>query len=77
MKFLVGLLRPLRERLTLAAHGKHQRTDALQFVTGEQPVYSTHSLQSIWEGGETGSPQRGGLSWESLGVPWLLVLYFQ
>lgn len=59
-KFLAWLLGSLREHPTLAAHGKHQRTDALQFVTGEQPVYSTHTLQSIWEVGGTGSPQRGG-----------------
>lgn len=74
---LARLLRFLHERPTLAVHGKHQGTDALQFVTGEQPVDSAYSLQSIWEVGETGCPRRGRLSWESLRVPWPLVLYFQ
>lgn len=77
LRFWLGSVGSLQERLTLAAHGKHQGTDALQRVTGEQPVDSAYSLQSIWEVGETGSSQRGGFSWESLGAAWLLVPYFQ
>lgn len=34
-------------------------------MTGEQPVDSAYSLQSIWEVGEIGSPEREAL----LGIP--------
>lgn len=56
---LARLLGDLQELLP-GAHRKHQGTDAFQFVTGEQPADSAYSLQSIWEVGETQSPQRGG-----------------
>lgn len=61
---LPGFSGALQELLT-GTHGKHQGTDAFQFVTGEQPADSAYSLQSIWEVGETRSPQRGAL----LGIP--------